>query len=165
MENHICDTHRFNMELVPRRCHRRMQRRWPYVTPKPISSAYSQGCPMTFHQAYGIGYYRKPKSPSISFDNLMPPQMCQHTPTSVDHSATTKCRLPQWDATRRYMRKPTNVAHGHFIQWMDGIYSHHPNTIAHTIATLNTPRANAYLTLCNSNTNASLIPPSHMRTK
>ena len=34
-------------------CHRgaidRMQRRWPYATSKPISSAYSQGYPMTFH--------------------------------------------------------------------------------------------------------------------
>ena len=142
-----------------------MQRRWPYATSKPISSAYLQVYPMTFHQACGIGYYHKPKLPSISFDNLMPPQMCRQTPTSVNHSTTTKCRSPQRDAMHRYMRNPTNVVHGHFIWWTDGIYSHHLNTITHTIATLNTPGANAYPTLCNSNTNPSPIPPSHTWTK
>ena len=142
-----------------------MKWRWPYATSKPISSAYLQGYPMTFHQVYGINYSHKTKPLSISFNNLMPPQMCQHTPTSVDHSTTTKCHSPWWDATCRYMRKLTNTAHGHFIQWTDSIYSHHPNTIAHTIATLNTPRANAYPTLCNSSTNASPIPPSHTWTK
>ena len=97
-----------------------MQRRWPYTTSKPIFSAYLQGYLMTFHQAYGIDYYHKPKSSSISFNNLMPPLMCRHTPTSVDHStSTTKCHSPQWDATCRCMRKPANAAHGHFIWWTE----------------------------------------------
>ena len=50
-----------------------------------------------------------------------PPLMCRHTPTSVDHSATIKYHLPQWVATCRCMRKPTNVAHGAF-HLVDGWY-------------------------------------------
>ncbi len=61
--------------------------------------------------------------------------------------------------------KTNNRAHGHIIWLMDGISSHHQNIIAHTIVTSRTPRANAYLTQSNFNTNASPIPPSHTPTK
>ena len=61
MKNHICGRHRLNMELVPLGCHRRNAADVAIKSSKPISSAYSQGHPMTFHQAYGIDYYHKPK--------------------------------------------------------------------------------------------------------
>ena len=65
-----------------------MQLRWPYTTSKPISSEYLQVYPTTFHQAYGIGYSHKLTPQSTSFDNLMPPLMCQHTGISVAQLTT-----------------------------------------------------------------------------
>ena len=131
MKNHIRDTQSSTWNWCLRDAINGMQLRWPYATSKPISSAYMWEYPTTFHQAYGMGYSHKPKSQSTSFDNLMPPQMCQNTRISVAHSTTTKCLSPQWDVMHRYMRKPANKAHGHFIWWMDGISSHHQNTTAH----------------------------------
>jgi hypothetical protein len=55
------------------------------------------------------------------------------------------------------MRRLTNVAHGHIIQWMDGICSCHPNITAHITVTSSTPRANDYPTQHNSNTSPSPI--------
>ncbi len=63
------------------------------------------------------------------------------------------------------MKRPTNAAHRHIIRWMDGICSRPPNIIVHITATSGTPRANNYLTLFNSNTSASPIPPSPTPTK
>ena len=121
-----------------------MQLRWPYTTSKPISSEYLQVYPTTFHQAYGIGYSHKLTPQSTSFDNLMPPLMCQHRGISVAHLTTTKWRSSWCDVMHRYMKKPTNRAHaGHFIWWTDGISSHHPNTIVHILARSNTPRVTA----------------------
>ena len=39
MKNHIHDTCKFDMELVPPGCHRSTQPRWPYATLKHTSSA------------------------------------------------------------------------------------------------------------------------------
>ena len=149
------------MELVPPRCHRRNAVEVAICNFKAHFLSVLAGVSDDFPPSLWDQLLPQTKSHSISFNNLMPPLMCWHTPTSVNHLTKTKCHSPQWAATCRCMRKPTNTAHGHFICWMNGIYLHHPNTIAHTIAMLNTQRANAHPTLCNSNTNASLIPPSH----
>jgi len=119
------------MELVPLGCHGLNAAEVAICNFKAHFLSIRVGYPTTFLQAYGTGYSPKPKSQSTSFDNLMPPQMCQHMCISVAHLTTTKCRSPGWDATHRYMRKPTSKAHGHFIWWTDGISSHHQDTIAH----------------------------------
>ncbi len=95
----------------------------------------------------------------------MPPPMLQHIHISADPSTTIKCHSLQWDVRPRWTRKPTKAAHGHIIRLMDGISSYHQNTIAHTIATSSTQRANDYPIQSNFNTNASPIPPSRTPTK
>jgi hypothetical protein len=108
MKNHIRDTHKFDMELVPPGCHCRNAAEVAIRNFKAHFLSKLAGLSDDFPPSYGTSYSHKPKSQSTSFNNLMPPQMCQHTRISVAHSTTTKCRLPQWDATHRYMRKLTN---------------------------------------------------------
>ncbi len=83
MKNHICDTCKINIELVPPGCHQRN------ATKVAIRNFKAHD---NFPQAYGIGSSHKPRSQSTSSDNLMPPRMCRHTLTSADRSTTTKCR-------------------------------------------------------------------------
>jgi hypothetical protein len=165
MKNHIRDTCKFDIELVPPGCHQRNAAKVAIHNFEAHFHSVLAGVANDFPQAYGIGIYRKPRSRSTSSDNLMPPQMCQHMLTSADRSTTTKCRLPQWDVRPRCMRQLTHVAHGHIIWWMDGICSCHTNIIVHITATSSTPRANDYPTWFNSNTSASPIPPSPTPTK
>ncbi len=136
MKNHIRDTHKFDMELVPPGCHQQNAAEVAIRNFKAhFLSILTVGVSDNFPPSSWDRLLPQTKSQSTSFNNLMPPQMCQHTHISVAHSTTTKCRSPRWDVMHRYMRKPTNKAHGHFIWWTDGISSHHQNTIAHIIAT------------------------------
>jgi hypothetical protein len=165
MKNHIRDTCKFDMELVPPGCHRRNAAKVAIRNFKTHFLSVLAGVANDFPQAHGTGSSHKPRSQSTSSNNLMPPQMCRHTLTSADRLTTTKCRLPRWDVRPRCMRRPTNMAHGHIIRWMIGICSCHPNIVIHIAATSSTPRVNDYPTPFNSNTGASPIPSSPMPTK
>ncbi len=76
----------------------------------------------------------------------MPPPTFRHMHISADLLTIIKCHSLQWDVRPRYMKKPTNAVHGHFIWLTDGISSHHQNIIAHTIVISSTPRANDFQT-------------------
>jgi len=92
MKNHIPDTCKINMELVPPGCHRRNAAEVAICNFKAHFLSVLAGVADDFPPAYGIGSYHKPRSRSTSSDNLMSPQMCQHTLTSAAQSTTTKCR-------------------------------------------------------------------------
>ncbi len=64
----------------------------------------------------------------------MPSPTFQHMHISADPSTTINCHSLQWDVRPRCMRKPTNMAHGHIIQLMDGPehYRTHNCHIKHT---------------------------------
>jgi hypothetical protein len=134
LKNHIRDTHKFDMELVPLGCH---QRNAAEVAIRNFKAHF-----LSILAGVSNGF------PPSLWDWLLPQtkitinliQQSNATPnvsayTHLSGPFTTKCCSPRWDATHRYMRKPINKAHGHFIQWTDGISSHHQNTIAHIIAT------------------------------
>ena len=91
MKNHIHNTCKFEMELVPPGCHHGNAAKVAIHNLKPTSSASWPAYPAIFPQVYGICSSHKPRSRSTSSDNLMPPQMCWHTLTSVDHLTTTRC--------------------------------------------------------------------------
>ncbi len=165
MKNHIRNTCKFNMELVPPGCHQCNSAEVAIRNFKAHFLSILAGVADNF--------------PPSLWDRLLPQtkitinliQQSNATPNVLAYahlsgrSTTTKCRLPRWDVRPRCMRRLTNAAHGHIIRWMDGISSSHLNIIAHITATSSKPRANDFLTQCNSNTSTSPIPPSPTPTK
>jgi hypothetical protein len=165
MKNHIRDTCKLDMELVPPGCHRRD------VVKVAIHN-------FKAHLLSILASVANDFPPNL-WDWLLPQtkitinliQQFIATPNvlAYAHLSRTfdynKCHLLQWDVRPRYMRKPTNAVHGHIIQSMDGISSHHQNIITHTIVTSSTPRAKDYPTQSSFNTDASPIPPSRTPTK
>ncbi len=165
MKNHICDTCKLDLELVPPGCHR-------------CNAAEVAICNFKAH-FHGVLARVANDFPPNLWDRLLPQTeitinliwQSNATPNILAYAHlsrpfhTTKCHSRQWDVRPRCMRKPTNAAHEHIIWSTDGISSHYQNIIAHTNVTSSTQRANNYPTKFNLNTNTSPIPPSHMPTK
>jgi hypothetical protein len=134
MKNHICDTCKLDMELVPPGCHR------------------CNAAKVAIHnfKAHFLSVLDRVANdfPPNLWDWLLPQteitinliQQSNATPMHIlaDPFTTMKCHSLQWNVMLRCMRKPTNPAHGHIIWSMDGISSHHQETIAHTFATSST---------------------------
>ncbi len=65
MKNHICDTCKLDMELVPPGCHRCNAAKVAICNFKAHFLSVLASVANTFHQTYGIGYSHKPRSQSI----------------------------------------------------------------------------------------------------
>jgi hypothetical protein len=165
MKNHIRDTCKVDMELVPPGCHRCNTAKVDIHNFKAHFLSILAGVAEDFPPNLWDWLLLQTKITInlIPQSNTTPNVLAYHM--LADPLTTTKCHLLQWDVRPRYMRKPTNAVHGHIIWLTDGISSHCQNNIAHTIVTSSTPRDNDYPIQSNFNTNASLIPPSHMLTR
>jgi hypothetical protein len=82
MKNHICDTCKMNMELVPPGCHRQNAAEVAICNFKSHFLSVLAGVANDFPTVC----YRKQRSHSISFGNKMQCQQFQHMHTSADHS-------------------------------------------------------------------------------
>ncbi len=165
MKNHILNTCKFDMELVPPGCHQCNAAEVAIRNLKAHFLSVLVGVADNF--------------PPSLWDRLLPQtkirinliQQSNATPNVLAYAHLSgpfnynKMPLAPMGLRPRCMRRLTNVAHGHIIRWMDGISSLHPNIIAHITATSSTPRANNFPTQCTSNTSASPISPSPTPTK
>jgi hypothetical protein len=91
MKNHIHNTCKFDMELVPPGCHQRNAAEVAIRNFKAHFLSILAAIADDFPQAYGIDSSHKPRSQSTSSNNPTPHQICPHTLTSADLSTTTKC--------------------------------------------------------------------------
>jgi hypothetical protein len=159
MKTHIRDTCKLNMELVPPGCHRRNAAEVAIRNFKAHFLSVLAGVADDF--------------PPSLWDRLLPQteitvNLIRQSNATLNVSAYAHLsgpfdynKMPMHKCTRR----PISEAHGHTIPSMDGISSPHQSIIGRTRATSSTPRANDCPTRCNSNTNASTTPPSHMPIK
>jgi hypothetical protein len=112
MKNHIRDMHKFNMELVPPWCHQRNAAEVAICNFKAHFLSVLMGVSDNFPPSLWDWLLPQTKITInlIRQSNATPNVLAYaHLSGPFDY---TKCRSPQWDATRRYMRKPTNAAHG-----------------------------------------------------
>jgi hypothetical protein len=95
MKNHICNTCKINMELVPPGCRRRNAAEVAIRNFKAHFLSVLAGVADNFPPSLwenGIVSSHKLRSRSTSSNNLMPHQMFRHSMlTSADRSTTTKC--------------------------------------------------------------------------
>jgi hypothetical protein len=165
MKNNICDTCKLDMELVPPGCHRHNAAE---VTIHNFK-AHFLGILASVGNSFPPNLWDQLLSQTQITINLI--QQSNATPNVLAYAHISKpfdykkSHSLQCDVRPRYMRKPTNAAHGHIIRPTDGISSHHQNIITHTIVISSTPRVNDYPTQSNFNTNSSPIHPSHTPTK
>jgi hypothetical protein len=152
MKNHIPDTCKMKVELIPPGCHRRNTAEVAICNFKSHFLSVLAGVANDSPNIFGTVCYRKQRSHSISFGNQMQRRQFQHMHTSVDHLITTKCRSHQWDVRHKSTRRPTSKGHGHTIQLMSGISSPPQNIIAHTRVMSRPPKATAIWTQSISNT-------------
>ncbi len=166
MKNHICNTCKMNMELVPPGCHQQNAVEVAICNFKSHFLSVLAGVANDFHKIFGTVCYRKQRSHSILFGNQMQYQQFWHMHTSADHLITTKCPSHQWDARHKSTRRPTSEGHGRTIQLMGDISSPPQNIIAHTHVMSRPPKVNAIQTQSVSNTKTwQMIPPSPTPTK
>ncbi len=165
MKNHIRDTCKLDMELVPPGCHRRNAAKVAIRNFKAHFLSVLAGVANNF--------------PPNLWDQLLP--QTEITINLIQHSNTTpnilayahlsrpfdynKMPLAPMGCEAQVHEKTNKRVHGHIIWSTDGISSHHQNIIPHTIVISSMPRANDYSTQSNFNTQASPIYPSHTPTK
>jgi hypothetical protein len=92
MKNHICDTCKMNMELVPPGCHRQNVAEVAICNFKSHFLSVLAGVANDFPQNLWDPLFRNQRSHSISFVNQMQCRQFQHMHTSAVHLITTKCR-------------------------------------------------------------------------
>jgi hypothetical protein len=92
MKNHICNTCKFDMELVPPGCHQRNAAEVAIRNFKAHFLSILAGVADNFPPSLWDQLFPQTEITITSSDNLMPPQMCRHMLTSADRLTTTKCR-------------------------------------------------------------------------
>jgi hypothetical protein len=137
MKNHIRDTCKMNVELVPPGCHCQNAAEVAICNFKSHFLSVLAGVANDF--------------PQHLWDRLL--SQTEITLNLIRQSnATTKCRSHQWDVRHKSMRRPTSEGHGCTIQLTGGTSSPPQNIIAHTRVMSRPPKANAILTQSISNT-------------
>ncbi len=165
MKNHICDTCKLDMELVPPGCHRQNAAKVAIRNFKACFLSILASVANNFHPNLWDWLLQQTKiTINLIWQSYATPNIlaCAHLSGPL---TTTKCHSLLWDVNPKCMKKPKNAVHGHIIRSTNGISSHFQNIFAHTIVISNTPRVNDYPTWTNFNKNASPIPPSHTLTK
>jgi hypothetical protein len=152
MKNHIRDTCKMNMELVPPGCHRQNSAEVAIRNFKSHFLSILAGVADDFPQNLWGHLLLQTEITLNLIRNRMQRQQFQHMHTSADHLITSKCRLHQWDVRQKSTRRPTSKGHGHTIQLTGGISSPPQNIIAHTHVMSRPPKANAIRTQSISNT-------------
>ncbi len=116
MKNHICNTCKFDMELVPPGCHQHNAAEVAIGNLKAHFLSVLAGVADNF--------------PPSLWDRLLPQtkitinliRQSNATPNVLAYAHLSgpfdynKCRSPRWDVRPRCMRRLTNAAHGHIIQ-------------------------------------------------
>ena len=115
MKNHIHDTHKFNMELVPPGCHQRNAAEVAIRNLKAHFLSILAGVSNHFPPSLWVWLLPQTKITVNLIQQSNATKMCWHMRILVAYLTTTKCHSPQWDAMHRYMRKLTSEALGHFF--------------------------------------------------
>jgi hypothetical protein len=151
MKNHICDTCKMNMELVPLGCHRQNAAEVAICNFKSHFLGVLAGVADDFPQH--LWYWLLPQTEItlnlIRQSNATPiVSAYAHLRGPFDYN---KCCLHQWDVRHKSTRRPTSKGHGHTIQLTCGISSPPQNIIAHTSVMSRPPKANVIRTQSISN--------------
>ncbi len=151
MKNHICNTCKMNMELVPPGCHRQNAVEVAICNFKSHFLSILAGVANDFPQNLWDHLLLQTE---ITL-NLIWQSNATPTVSAYAHLSgpliTTKCRLHQWDMRHKSTRRPTSEGHGCTIQLTGGISSLPRNIIAHTHVMSRPPKANAIRTQSISN--------------
>ncbi len=153
MKNHICDTCKMNIELVPPGCHRQNAAEVAIRNFKSHFLSVLAGLANDFPQNLWDHLLLQTEITLniIRQSNAMP-TVFQHMHISADYLITTKCHSHQWDVRHKSMRRPTSKGHGRTIQLTGGISSPPQNIIAHTHVMSRPQKANTIWTQSISNT-------------
>ncbi len=153
MKNHICNTCKMNVELVPPGCHQR-------------NAAEVAICNFKSHFLSILAGVAD-DLPQYLWDQLLPqteithnlirqsnvrPTVSAYAHLSRPFDYNKKCCSHQWDVRHKSTRRPTSKGHGRTIQLMGGISSPPQNIIAHTRVMSRPPKANTIRAQSISNT-------------